>query len=226
MQAGRDIAKDYPDDIDFMKSAVFSIERKQLLLPLLLILCRLSASAQPDAVLGRFSAYENDGVVYLNWSILSGSTCDGIRVYRSPDSLRFSQIGEISGVCGSVSFEQSYDFTDPEPIMNVKSYYRLELGNLGFTRAISIQVFDLGVNDFLMSPNPCDRQTTIRISNESGREQWFTLHDSGGRLVHEKLTREELILVDVSLLPSGIYLFRTSENGKEIRTQGRIVVQH
>ncbi|MFM2134986.1 MAG: hypothetical protein RL021_386 [Bacteroidota bacterium] len=200
--------------------------RKRLLLTVFLTLCRLTVSAQTDSVLGRFSAYENEGVVYLNWSIRSGSTCDGIRIYRSPDSLRFSQIGEITGVCGSTSFEQSYDFTDSDPITNTKSYYRLELGNLGFTRVISIEVFNISNTDHLIHPNPCDRQTTIRFSNESSREHRLALYDSNGRVITELMTQEEFVLLDVSLLPSGIYLFVLAETGKEIRTRGRIFVQH
>jgi len=113
---------------------------------LLLLLISQSASvsvAQNHPILGKFSISENNGDVYLSWSIIAGSSCNGIQIYRSIDSINFSQIGDIPGVCGSVDFTQTYDFTDNNPVKNKVNYYRLELGNQDFSQIVSIEIIDI-----------------------------------------------------------------------------------
>lgn len=89
--------------------------------------------AQQLPYLNTFSATETNGQVYLNWIIASGNTCDGVRVYRSADGIEYNQIGDIGGICGSPYSAVSYEFWDTMPLLNRISYYKLELGNLGFS---------------------------------------------------------------------------------------------
>ena len=107
---------------------------KFLLANILLFFSLQGLFAQRHPILGKFYLSENKGTVDLHWSIMEGSTCNGIQIYRSNDSIQFSKIGEISGVCGSISEEQSYTFSDVNPFRNQVNYYRLELGIHGFFR--------------------------------------------------------------------------------------------
>ncbi len=102
-----------------------------LMLGLLLQAITAHVYAQHNPIPGNFSLFENNGKVYLNWSIVSGSTCNGIQIYRSTDSVMFTQVGNIPGICGSSSSAISYNFIDDNPVKNKVNYYRLELGNNG-----------------------------------------------------------------------------------------------
>ena len=87
--------------------------------------------AQQNSILGSFYLFESNAKIYLNWSIVSGSTCNGIKIFRSIDSLNFYEIGKIEGICGNISAEQFYNFIDENPVKNKINFYKLELGNSG-----------------------------------------------------------------------------------------------
>ena len=55
-------------------------------------------SAQSDDILDRFTLSERNGIVQLDWTISKGSTCNGIGILRSVDSVNFDGIGKIAGL--------------------------------------------------------------------------------------------------------------------------------
>ena len=100
----------------------------KLFLCLLLQAATANVFAQHNSILDNFTVFENNENVYLNWTIISGSTCNGIQIYRSTDNLSFTQIGSIARICGSSSQPRNYAFTDNNPEKNKFNCYRLELG--------------------------------------------------------------------------------------------------
>ncbi|HAW51895.1 MAG TPA: hypothetical protein DCX54_06130, partial [Flavobacteriales bacterium] len=112
--------------------------KKTVALFLTLIL-ELSAFPQ-QTILDRFQANTVDSQVYLSWTIKKGSTCNGIKITRSADSLNFVEIGRIDGVCGDASSAVNYSFIDATPLLNRKNFYRLDLGDVGPSEIISIDV--------------------------------------------------------------------------------------
>ncbi|MBA2421837.1 MAG: hypothetical protein H0V61_01240 [Chitinophagales bacterium] len=61
-----------------------------LILGLLLQMITAHVFAQHNLILGNFSLFQSNGKVYLNWYIVSGSSCNGIQIYRSTDSVMFT----------------------------------------------------------------------------------------------------------------------------------------
>ena len=188
--------------------------------------CIQSTFAQSHPILGKFYISENEGDVYLNWSIIEGSTCNGIQIYRSTDSTNFSQIGEIYGVCGSVSFEQPYDFTDNNPVKNKVNYYRLELGNQGFSQIVSVEIIDIESNGYQIRPHPANSETKIYFDNNTNREQQLILYNMNGIEVFTSTTKEDFFLLKTSFLQSGLYFFTISISGNPPTAQGKLLVQH
>ena len=89
--------------------------------------------------LDRFTAQQVNNEVLLNWTIKSGFTCNGIEILSSSDSLNFTNIGKIEGICGAVDEPISYTFSHKAPAQNKINYYRLELGGVGSTEIISVE---------------------------------------------------------------------------------------
>ena len=81
-----------------------------------------NALGQINPILGHFYASEQNGVVILSWEILAGSTCNGIQIFRSTDDLNFSQINDIPGICGNISFAQDYIYEDIIPVKNKTNF--------------------------------------------------------------------------------------------------------
>lgn len=182
--------------------------------------------AQSHPILGKFYISETEGSVFLSWSIIAGSTCNGIQIFRSTDSTNFSQIGEIYGVCGSVDFEQPYDFTDNNPVKNKVNYYRLELGSQGFSQVVSVEIIDIESNGYQIRPHPANTETKIYFDNNKKQEYQLILYNMNGIEVFTTTAKEDFFLLNTSLLQSGLYLFTISISGNPPTAQGKLFVQH
>ena len=182
--------------------------------------------AQHNTILDNFSVSENNGKVFLNWTITSGSTCNGIQIYRSTDGKQFTQIGSIAGVCGSSSAPKPYDFTDNNPVKNSINCYRLELGGNGSSEILSLEIIDIASGGFQIRPNPITAEAKIYFDNDKKLEHQLTLYNMSGVSVFTTATKESFFLLNSVLLQSGIYLFTISTNGNLPTAQGKLLVQH
>ena len=173
-----------------------------------------------------FFASPTNSSVELNWVISAGFTCNGIQIFWSDDGTNFSQVGEIEGVCGSLSTALSYSFSHQTPSSNKTNYYKLELGFGSETQTISTFYVDLSSESYLILPNPAKENATIHFRNQSNRSIDFYLYDSNGRQVEKFNTVfDSKVELDVRLLPSGVYYFIIStEEGTTLK--GKLLVEH
>ena len=110
-----------------------------LLIWTLMLVMNQPAPAQDVPDIGYFNVSSGGGKVYLAWQLKAGGTCFGIQVHRSADGLNFEEIGGIEGVCGDLTNPESHSFTDDDPPVNQRVYYRLELGLGNFTEALEME---------------------------------------------------------------------------------------
>ena len=178
----------------------------KLLITIGLLSLSLCVSSQPDATLGSFTAVEVNGQVLLNWEIAAGSTCNGISIQRSADSTHFSEIGSISGVCGSVSTAVIYNYTDTEPIVNHINFYRLELGN-NVSKLISVKVNAIGADGYQLQPNPVSENALLLFRNLEKSRYALTVYSVDGRLALTSATTSESFPIAGSSLAAGMYVF-------------------
>lgn len=182
--------------------------------------------AQEATILDNFTSVENRGKIFLRWVIASGSTCDGTKIFRSTDNLSFTQVGEIPGICGSSSFAKPYDYIDESPVNNVKNYYRLELGNNGYSKVVSLEITDFQNDGYQVRPNPVTYQARIYFENKKFENHELRLFNQSGKLVSSVFSDNALFNLDASDLRSGIYVFTISKAGKPAKIKGKIIVQH
>lgn len=183
-------------------------------------------NAQDDPILNNFNAIENNGTVIISWEISAGSTCNGIQIYRSTDSINFVQIWEIPGVCGNISQPQYYDYTDPAPVNNRTNFYRLQLGNIGFSGIVSVDIRDISAGGYQIQPNPSSSDFKIYFDNFKSRINQIDIYNSIGVKFFSSQSSGTFFHVDVNSFPSGNYIFTISNSGDLNSIKGKFAVIH
>ena len=187
---------------------------RTLLLSFLYYISGLTLLAQSPV--SHFKAEEINENVYLTWTIQQGFTCNGVDILHSLDSVNFTKIGDIEGICGSSATEINYSFTDLFPEKNKLNYYRLSLGGLAYSNIISIRVIDIPANNYLVVPNPVINQSLIYFENSAFATCRLIVYSTLGQIVFEELITEETFLLQKEVLPDGPYSFKIIyDNGKE-----------
>lgn len=184
----------------------------------------LANNAQNHPFLVRFQAAEVEGMVYLTWTLEAGNTCNGVSVLRSTEGGAFAEIGDIPGVCGSISEDVDYAFTDSFPKPNTLNSYRLELGNEGLSQIVSIQVIRISNNGYQIRPHPVIDQSHLYFRNENRELHILQLHDIWGSTILELRSNESSFVIQRSDLRSGLFLFSIRDNEGGIRATGKIVI--
>lgn len=183
-------------------------------------------NAQQSDILDRFTLTEQGGVIYLSWTIGAGNTCQGTNIQRSADSVNFSDIGRIAGVCGSTEKSEDYDFQDTSPLKNQVNYYRLELGLTGYSEVRSVQMIDLGELGFQVRPNPASDWIEVHLENREAHVFQLDITDLNGTLVHTETTAGEQFLLPTSTWVNGVYLFHLRSTESDRSFTGKMIVTH
>jgi hypothetical protein len=166
-----------------------------------------------------FTASQYHKFVLLNWTIDSGSICNGITIYRSLDSLEFEEIGSIAGICGSNTDPTPYHFTDQSPTQNRINYYRLKMGNAQWSEIISLYYSFVKPNDMVVHPNPTRSTVTLDLNKDQNSVFEVNVISNEGKIMiaNTKIAGTTFSL-DVSSLSSGNYLIELiDENDKKIQ---------
>jgi hypothetical protein len=178
-----------------------------ILLLTFLVSATTKISAQLNPSLDNYSISQSNGQVYIYWVLSAGFTCDGIRVFRGADSLMFHQVGRIPGICGSPDFAVAFDFTDSNPVLNAVNYYRLELGNFGFTSVIAIYVVDFKDKGYLLFPNPAHAEVKIEFENPGFSNHKLEVFNLNGGLVYQAESNETNFVLNTINWRAGMYVF-------------------
>ena len=200
------------------------MKKWKLLFALIPLLASFSASAQNEDVVLNLSATEFNGKVLLSWAITQGNTCNGITILHSEDSANFNQIGTIEGICGSTAETIDYQFTDPQPKVNVSNYYRLSLGGIGFSYIVDVEVIDAGDQDYIVAPNPVSSESKLIFNNDNQEEVTITFFNEKGEVVHEEKTSEQSITIGRKQFQQGVYFFVLKAESDENSFSGKFAV--
>ncbi|MGB1004854.1 MAG: T9SS type A sorting domain-containing protein [Salibacteraceae bacterium] len=160
------------------------------------------------SILDSYSVIEVDGTVYISCVISSGSTCNGINVFKSTDSIDFQVIGNIAGVCGSSDNPVRYEFTDEQPKINAVNYYKLELGGVGFTPTLSVDFRSFQDNQVQIAPNPITNSGIIFFKNPTNEKVQIEITSITGATVFNSFTNAEKLNLNSIPWVSGMYLVK------------------
>ena len=161
-----------------------------------------------------FEAIPNENDVVLVWTTASEINNDFFTIQRSSDVEVWEDIAEIEGA-GNSNEIIHYEDIDYEPLSGT-SYYRLKQTDFdGYYSYSSIQVVFFGKNvnnsQIIAFPNP-----TKGIISFSGIIESFNITDIMGRDISYQFSildkTRNLVKLDLSNLPPGIYVFRANNN--------------
>ena len=196
----------------------------QLLIFSFIICCLDFTTFAQESILEKFSTQHISGKVFLTWTVKSGQTCNGIRIYRSDDSLSYTEIGDIQGVCGNLGFSVDYTFQDNNPVKNKINYYRLDLGGIELTYSISVEVIDVGQNDYYLKANPLVDQTKLYFRNPSQQTTVLTVISQNGKIIETKETTTDHFTLNSNDYLSGLYFFTLSNPNSDKNISGKFIV--
>ena len=164
-----------------------------------------------ETILEKFTATEVNDEIVLNWTIEQGSTCNGIDIRRSGDSLNFELIGNIEGICGDEKKPVSYTFVDENPLRNQINYYRLELGSVGSSDIISIKYIDLGDEGYSVIPNPFFDESKVYFENSNNESHELNIYNIEGKILKKDKSDDAYFTLIRNQMNAGMYIF-TIEN--------------
>ena len=192
---------------------------------LIILFSTTTVFSQLSTILGNFDVSQTKGKVFLNWQINAGSTCNGILILRSTDNINFIQIGEIKGICGSVSVPVNYSFTDENPVKNSFNNYRLELGNSGKSEILSLEYIDINNGGFQIRPNPVNTEAKIYFDNNKREQHYFFLYNLLGVQIANLYSKDDFFDFNANNFPAGIYFFTISDSKTVFKTTGRLIIR-
>jgi hypothetical protein len=158
--------------------------QKLTVVVLFLLLAGSSHSQENPAIL-QFDITQVQAGAQLNFTLAAGNTCLGIRILRSSDNTSFSEIGFIGGVCGSVSDDISYSYTDSMPLSNRTGYYKLDLELLGTSAVHSFRYINFESEQVVAIPNISDGLFHLYFQNPQKVAVRLTVYDLTGRKIKE-----------------------------------------
>lgn len=170
------------------------------------------------------SIIEGNGILRFRVNIHSGSTCNGIFLERSIDSLNFELVDAEYGVCGSANFDVPYILIDSNPIFNQKVYYKFQLGDFS-TEAFSYLFIQKNKEGITMYPNPSNGVVNILFPNS--QRSFFDvkiINNQGLLMMSEANVREDSLKVLTEKLASGVYTVIVVSTINNIRYESKLVV--
>lgn len=184
-----------------------------------------NVSAQGHPGLKEFTAKVSNCQVILQWTVNGGTTCNGITILRSKDTISFEPYGNIPGICGDLTAPVTYTYTDTFPKLNQRNYYRLELGTIGQSQFISTTVFDICEGGYLLEWDQKQNIFRLHLKNENEQLIRCSLYDSMGRFINELRTQTDLLEINPVQLGAGNYYFTLSNENRRF-SSGTFPVIH
>ena len=175
------------------------------------ILCSLMIGLctpfESQSILASFNIDLSNGKVLLAWTIKSGSICNGMQIFRSQDSVEYELIEDIQGVCGDLSSPVSYTFTDSEPELNTTNYYKISFGGTQESNVLSIDVYNILNNSYLLKPNPVSGISDLYFNNDNQNQWILKVYGDFGDVIYTDTTNGTKFILDRSYFSSGKYYF-------------------
>ncbi len=177
-----------------------------------------------QTLLADFDIDVSDGKVLLAWTINSGSTCNGMQIYRSKDSINFTLIKDIQGVCGNLSSPVSYTYTDQTPILNAINYYRINFGGQEDSPILGVEVINVLSNSYLLRPNPVTGAANLYFENDNQNEVVLKVFDDFGDVIYLEQTSSNKFVLDSTNFSSGMYYFSLENQKTSNVINGKAVI--
>jgi hypothetical protein len=149
----------------------------------------------------------------LNFTVLQSSvTCAGYQILKGNDSLTLNPIYVYPGICGSTSFNQTYNYTDFAPNKLTPNFYQIHIPPNDYSPVKRVDVA-ASFSNLLIFPQPVEDILSIAISGQKNYYYEINIFDRFGRKKgFGNGNAVEKITLDVSSFPEGVYVFYITTN--------------
>lgn len=158
--------------------------------------------------LGHFSGRRENSILQLYWMTLSEKENDHFDIEESIDGKSFKLKGQVKGNGTSIEVHH-YEFSAAD-ISAPVAYYRLRQfdfnGEEHLSHVIALQRKEGNAIDFLISPNPVDKNGAliVQCALQEREEAILSINDLAGRTVYSRAIKNQPDLCEVIRLPSGL----------------------
>lgn len=165
-----------------------------------------------------FNAFKEAGGVVLNWTTGSEENNKGFEVERSADGIRWEKIGWVASLAAGGNSNESlyYRFTDNKPEAGT-NFYRLKQidldGKYEYSRINSVIMDGRGLEFY---PNPVKADLLITGLKDIKGIRLLNVH--GQFIKPVNINEGGAARVDMSGLPVGIYIIRTTDHSGKSRS--------
>jgi hypothetical protein len=190
---------------------------------LLLLFCSIPVGigAQENNALSYFYAKQIGDSVVLSFEMRAGVTCNGIGIQRRVGEQSADYVGFIAGVCGNEESAESYIFVDANPIKNQRLYYRLFLGEVGFSQEIEVFVPEYLEAGYTLAIEPNSQQWAIYFRNPLDNDVLLEIYSASGQLKTSLSTTINYFVLPDWILRNELYFFRLSIKGRDNQIMGK-----
>lgn len=171
-----------------------------------------ACSALPVELIS-FTANFQDHRVTLQWKTASETNNHGFQLQKSNDGSRWNDLVFIEGQ-GTSNISNEYKYMDTQPY-NGENYYRLKQvdfdGAFEYSEVVSARL-DLAPNNIIIHPNPVSNFLTIHLPESTDTQnEIMQIKNMNGQILKEIASSfNSELLIDVSTLPSGVYLIQVN----------------
>ncbi len=167
-------------------------------------------SAVLPITLAKFEATISSSNTFLSFSTSTERSNAFFSIERSPDSYRFTEIGQVQGA-GDSNTPQDYSFTDTRPHSG-KNYYRLKQvdfdGKYTYSKVVSVNFGKTG--GLLLSPMPTSNELNVTLDKPIVEDGQWQVLDISGRVLRTGMFPAETTdyQLNAADLPVGSFVFR------------------
>ncbi len=157
--------------------------------------------------------------IRLDWETAQEINNKGFEIERSTDGLSWEVLGFVKGR-GNSATPTSYVFEDEDVREGIRYYYRLyQIDYNGEAEYSNVVFEEIPVGDFIVGalyPNPASTKVFLSLIGNWEQAKLMVI-DAVGRQVYESVIEQangQVIGIDLSLYPSGIYHLFVFSDGK------------
>ena len=174
-----------------------------------------------------FNLYPISNGINVNFNIGPGPDCYGYKIYHCLDSISYIEIYDFPTICGTSNGNEFRSYTHETPALNQINYYKVQLYpyEVAYNR---ILYTNNGKGTVLAYPNPVSQSDQVIhlkvIGVDNTSVEGYICNEFGVKVqVLDVRTQGDLLQIDISSYPDGIYLAWFSD-GARIFTNKFIVL--
>ncbi|MBL7926407.1 MAG: T9SS type A sorting domain-containing protein [Bacteroidia bacterium] len=174
---------------------------------LLYCICLVTSQTMGQQNISALTGVQTSEGIFISFTTVQGVSCLDAELQHSSDSIFFTTIYTIPGICGSAFNEESYSYLHTNPVINAVNYYRINLRASGYSGFIGVKFFNYGSSPLHISPMPITDVSNLHFEGNNKANE-ILIFDLKGRLVLKTHTLQNDVSINAAPLNNGLYVLQ------------------